>query len=141
MIYYQPKHFRAEELVPPEIMTELKTEALLVMDYRILKTIDTLREYFNKPIIINTWHVGYGDRFYSGYRPFNLAIGARYSQHKFGRAVDCLIVGVKDYNYVRREILSNQNHFSYVTCIEDKVNWLHIDCRATNVQGITLINP
>jgi hypothetical protein len=141
MIYYKPKHFRIEELVPPEIMTVLKDESLLVMDYRILKTIDIIREYLNKPVIINTWHVGNGNRLYCGFRPHHTTVGAQYSQHKFGRAVDCLIVGVKEYDSIRREILNHQNHFSYITCIEDKVNWLHIDCRATDMQGIVLINP
>jgi hypothetical protein len=109
------------------------------MDYRILKTVDVIREFFGKPCTINNWHLG-GSRTNSGYRTPLTATGARWSQHRFGRAVDMLIKDV-DAETARKEILKEKNHFPYVTVIEDKVSWLHVDCRAVSGSDIVLIKP
>ena len=139
MIYYQPKYFQPQELLPPEIYDEIKEEGLWLIDYRMLKTVDILRDFFGKPITINNWVFG-GDRKYSGLRPFNTIVGAKYSQHKYGRAMDCIIMDVPAED-ARHQIMLNQQHFSCITCMEKGVSWLHIDCRATNVPNIILIDP
>jgi len=143
MKYWEPKHFIPQEYVPKEIYDVLGDKSLLVMDYRVLKTDDAIREFFGVPVIINTWHDSkmvkkYGLRRYSGYRPFQCKVGAAFSQHKFGRASDKVVVGI-DIKTVRRAIIDNQRHFPYITVIEDKVSWLHTDCRCIIGSEIQLI--
>ena len=139
MKYYDPKHFKPEEYVPPEIYKELGDKSILLIDYRILKTDDAIREHFGKPVLINNWHTG-GNRIYSGFRPEYVLFGAKYSQHRYGRASDKIIPGL-DINEVRKEILQNQKHFPYITVMEDDVNWLHTDCRCIVDSTIQLIKP
>lgn len=139
MKYYEPKYFLIAELVSKDTYRKLGSKALLTLDYRILKTADTLREFFCKPIKVNDWFTG-GRRNYSGYRNPNCTVGSVFSQHRFGRALDMIIkdVSAKD---ARKAIMSNQNHFPYITAIEDGVSWLHIDCRAIVGSGIYLFKP
>ena len=128
MTYYQPKHFKIQELVPPSTYKELGGQALLVMDYYLLKTIDSIREWFDQPVIINNWLWG-GSRKYSGFRPCGCNVGAKYSQHRYGRACDLLVRGMSAED-VRRQIIANSTHFIHVSCVEGGVEWVHIDCRA-----------
>lgn len=140
LIYYEPRHFLPQELVPPSIYAALKDRSLLVMDYRILKTIDAIREFFDSPVWINTWVYKKRGRKYSGFRPRLSHVGAKYSQHRYGRACDMLIDGVSA-KQAREAILEAQNHFPYITVMEDRVDWLHVDCRAITNKGIQLIQP
>ena len=137
--YYEPRFFLPEEFVPPEVFDDLGERSLLTMDYRILKTADTIRGFFGKPVTINNWVWG-GSRTMAGFRPMGSAIGAKWSQHKFGRAIDCLVRGVPAAD-VRRAILNEPNHFPYITVMEGAVSWLHVDCRSVAGQGINLIDP
>jgi hypothetical protein len=139
MKYQAAKHFKVWELVPPEVFKALGETAWLVMDGRIIQTIDALREAIGRPVIINTWHDG-GSRTWAGFRPATCEIGAVWSQHKYGRAVDCIIPSIGA-EAARKYVLDNSRLFPHITCIEDKVNWLHIDCRPIDNQGITLIQP
>lgn len=105
----------------------------------MLKTLDALRERYGM-VIVNTWHSPflqqhYGYRDQSGYRNrFHYASVAEYlkshSQHKYGRAADCLLVE-RDATaaQVRKDILENPDWFPLITAIEDGVNWLHFDTR------------
>lgn len=145
MKYYTPKHFAVQEYIPPEIYNALGDKSILLMDYRVLKTDDSIREHFGKPIIMNTWHnkklvEKYGVRKYSGFRQAECTIGSVFSQHKYGRASDKIMLYL-DIEEVRKEILKNQKHFPYITVIEDKVSWLHTDCRCIVDSEIQLINP
>jgi len=126
--YYCPKHFDPREFVPPEVYKALGDRCILVMDYRMLKTADQIREFFGLPCIINNWHTG-KDRKYSGFRPFRCTVGATWSQHRFGRALDMIIPTI-DANDARSELIKAPKRFPYVTCMEDNVKWLHVDCRA-----------
>ncbi len=138
MKYYEPKYFRPEEFVPPEVFKQLGEKSLLVMDYRILKTADTLRDTFGK-ITINNWVFG-GQRRYSGFRHATCVIGAVWSQHRFGRGIDALTEKCTP-DEARKEILAHPDHFPYITVMEDKVEWLHVDCRAIAGSNIILIQP
>ena len=52
-----------------------------------------IRDYFGKPVTINNWH-NLGKYEQSGFRRNNTLVGSKYSQHKFGRAIDIKITGV-----------------------------------------------
>jgi hypothetical protein len=135
-VLYRPRFFQVEELVSPTVFNTLGERAWLVMDYRILRTVDAVREFFGRPVTINNWHLG-GNRTCSGFREPTCTVGAKFSQHRFGRAVDLLVRDLSA-DHVRGEILKNLPHFMYVTAMEDGVSWVHLDCRATAGSDIFL---
>ena len=90
---YTCKYFGIKELVCPDwyhfASKRGGVDKLWVMlDERILRTIDKLRDKFG-PIIINNWGAG-GPRKESGLRVFDTPTGAACSPHKVGKAVDFL---------------------------------------------------
>jgi uncharacterized protein YcbK (DUF882 family) len=119
---YKPKYFTWQELMPSP---EYEPYWLILMDERLLITLDAIREHYKRPVIVNTWHKG-GQFKYRGFRPMNLTLGAKYSQHRFGRAVDFDVQGISP-EQVRNDIRSGL--FPEITCIEKDVNWVHIDVR------------
>ena len=144
---YRPKHFALNELVPPDVIQARGEQAWQLMDERILRGADWLREKFG-PCVINGKFNGKGFT-ESGLRNPLTTTGAKWSQHKFGRAVDLkfLKVNVKEvYDY----ILANQpearaNGITTVENINATPTWLHIDCRllpeSYPANGVLVVNP
>jgi hypothetical protein len=102
------------------------------MDERILRGADWLRELFG-PCTINGKFNGKGFT-ESGLRDPFTNTGAKFSQHKFGRALDLKFHKVtcnEVYEYIIRN--PTQARENGITCVEDirdtKGQWLHIDCR------------
>jgi uncharacterized protein YcbK (DUF882 family) len=127
--YWTPQHFKPEELLPPEVLSNLlrqKLDPLIVFDARILWTLDAIRERFDQPITVNNWKSG-GPYSQRGFR--TSTDGAKYSQHRFGRAVDFDILGFTATRF--REMARTHELdacLQYITRIEDNTNWIHIDC-------------
>lgn len=140
MSHYMPKHFGLYEFVPPAQYRALGNRSIILLDYRILKTADMVREWFGVPVTINNWKWGKPRRF-SGWRPPWYRC-ARYSQHFAGRAIDIQVKGLRA-SRIRREILDNYRHFLYITAIERGTpTWTHLDCRCSGRNnGIILVNP
>ncbi len=146
--FYIPKRFRAYEFVPPEIHEALGARSLsYVMDVRTLITADQLRTFFGVPIIINDWYwkreqgVARKDWLTQrGYRLPKSKVGAKYSQHRFGRALDCTLIGISP-TEARDVVVNHPAQFPYVTRVEDAVNWLHVDCANIFHHGIKLFQP
>ena len=121
---YIPRHFKWYELMPSE---EYKPYWLILMDERLLMTLDAIREHYKRPVIVNNWMQG-GSFRNRGFRPMTGDVGAKYSQHRFGRAVDFDVLGIPA-EQVRNDIRSGL--FPEITCIEANVSWVHIDVRNT----------
>lgn len=135
---YKPKKFELYELLPRKFYHDYKYRGdslWYLFDDRLLKTLDELREKFGKTFI-NTWKWG-GKREYSGWRPSDCEVGALFSQHKFGRACDCIFQDHRAQD-VRAWIIDNKNEriFKYITGMEMEIPWLHIDVR--NYNGLLL---
>lgn len=148
-MYYQPKHFVAEEIFPPETIAEHKSAGKFdqiwrLMDGRVLWTQDQLRERYGT-MICNDYAWG-GNNRYRVYRPTAALIDwdhyrrfrevkAKWSsftsQHCHGRGSDSKFTKISA-EEVRRDIKKNPDHdaFQYITCIEEGVSWLHFDTRA-----------
>ncbi|MGB3211202.1 MAG: hypothetical protein WBB19_10895 [Desulforhopalus sp.] len=133
---YIPKYFKPHELVDPVVYEALAANTLKIcrlFDNRVLVTADALRRRFG-PMRINDWFWG-GRRKDSGYRSADSGIGALWSEHKFGRALDPLFTDCEA-EYVRQEILRDPFHpdFKYITCLEmtisgKPISWLHFATR------------
>jgi len=104
----------------------------------MLWTFDAVREYFDKPTIINNYiHAKAGQPVYkeSGLRLAPVGAATR-SQHIYGRAGDLKIQDVTAED-ARKEIMARwrkEPAFRFITAIELDVDWLHIDCRNTNME-------
>lgn len=139
---YRCRHFKIEELVPPELLKLYGEEGCWrLLDERICRSADQFGDQFG-PIVVNNWAAG-GTYRESGLRDFRTATGAENSQHKFGRALD-----LKSKLYTPKQmadyLLSHLDRFPFVTTIEDLAStptWLHIDCRNHGQSGILIVKP
>ena len=129
------------ELVPRDYYQMFKNKPAYfnnLFDDRVLVTLQQLRAQFG-PTTVNDWQWGGGNQ-YRGWRPFNCSIGAKNSQHKFGRAIDCSFKNFTA-DEVRRYILNNPHEFPHIRALEGKVSWLHFDVRTTGQDAIKVFNP
>jgi len=133
------KYFKIHELVPPQVYKDRGVRAWELIDSRLIDVIDALREEFG-PATINSWKWG-GKFKWSGLRTASCKIGAKYSQHRFGRAAD-----LKFKNFTPKQIRQFIREFpphwaeAGIQCIENKTGtWLHVDVR--NCTPIKWINP
>jgi len=142
---YKSKHFIIQEYVPPAVYAARGDKAWQLIDDRLLRMDDICREHFG-PIIINTWHSAhlikkYTYRSQSGLRTTEFynnqaEFDRSYSQHKYGRASDKLLVSGYGYDKARAFIIDNDHLFKDIKGMEEGVNWLHTDVR--NSQSLML---
>lgn len=138
---YYPQYFELYELLPPEVYSyedmvaqeKHLQKGWSLLDNRLLKTIDIVREIIGKPLICNTWYQD-GDRKNSGYRTLGGTVGVLKSQHKEGKAVD-LICPYMSAEEMRQMIIANQDRLPYPIRIERDVTWLHIDVKDMDYKG------
>jgi hypothetical protein len=139
MQYYRPKHFELYELVPRVTYETLGEKAWLLLDPRTLISGDQVRDFFGVPCTANNWQAG-DNKDSRGWRPGDDPDGAEHSQHKYGRALDLIIKGVSGAQ-ARDVIMNHQEHFPFITRIEDGTPHLHFDCAPVFHRGIYLFQP
>jgi len=137
--------FYLDEVIPPEIYSVRGEKSLALMDDRILKGLQLLRTYARVPFVINNWQGG-GKFHESGLRLPNTRTGAKWSQHKFGRALD-----IKPKGMTIRQLFAilkahedefvSQGLITTVENIDFTLTWLHIDCRNTGIDKLLIVNP
>jgi len=131
-----PKNFYLEHYRPANI-----PKMWNVFDYRLKYTMDRLRKRYG-PLVANDWYWG-GVNQYRGWRPTDCIVGADFSQHKYGRAIDLKTTKKTDGTVftIRDDI--NHEDFKYITCVEMNITWLHIDVRDYNKEkfGILKVYP
>jgi hypothetical protein len=136
-------YFYVQELVPKAIFDQFNGQSWQFIQPEIIETINVIREYFNRPVIVNDWMNG-GKLEYRGYRPplytkniKNFILSARHSMHYFGAAVD-LSVHQMLADEVRGVILSKSHIFPHVKRMEEGVSWVHLDIKETGKDDIVL---
>lgn len=137
-------NFSLKEFVPPKIWRQFGKSSRWFIDERILDLAQFTREFFDRPMIINNWHVG-GDFTERGYRLPNTDTGATYSQHKYGRAIDFNVAG-QSADKTREVIFDNESAFMEegLTTLEHgdiADTWVHADIRNTNRDEIFIVTP
>lgn len=129
---YKCKYFSIKELVSPELLKTIPESTLWTMfDDRLLKCADLIREKYGACTVNAS---GLMD---CGLRDWTSKTGAKYSAHKFGRALDLHIRSIElqyqgkksaktaQYNRVREQLLA-EDRFDCLN-FEDNISWLHID--------------
>jgi len=123
------EHFDIEEFVPRGIFDQYGAKSIWYIDQQLIEGAEWLRSHFNAPITINNWHTG-GKFQERGFRVPTTTTGARFSQHKFGRAIDFNVQGMTS-DGVAKELIGLA-HTSHFTTIEDPKftqGWTHLDLR------------
>lgn len=146
---YKSKRFALHELVDKEMYKKFKLTKMLdklwvIIDPKILITIDDIKKFYKKTITINNWGYG-GYRQWSCVRRYGKPYYNYLSQHStyshLCSAIDFVVKGV-DSLQVQKDLLQNQQKFAYLKRIEkDTIGWTHIDCKYTNHNGIYVFNP
>lgn len=135
--------FYLDEFIPPDIYNERGAKAISLIDVRIVMAAQYLRGIIDKPIICNNWWRG-GQFRERGLRRGDTKTGARWSQHKYGRGLDFHVIGMTP-QQIQSVILQSEEMFishQWITVMEDvrdTPTWVHIDCRYTNSEKITIV--
>lgn len=139
---YRPEFFQLHELVPKDVYQDYPEHILWsVFDPYILMTADGLRRRYGK-MVANTWYWG-GLNQFRGWRPPWCSIGAPLSMHRFGRAIDLdpVEVTAEEIRDDMRRLPDIILAFKYITRVEDKVSWLHVDRANVISDEIVFFNP
>jgi len=150
--------FDIRELVPEAIWDVYGERSVWFIDPRTIAFLQELRDILEEiypkqvSVVVNNWHTG-GNRSRSGFRLPTETIGAKFSQHKFGRAVDIQVfVGNSkdrtqlDSKEVSRIIFVNEQRLmakglTTVENVEYTKGWNHLDCRPTGLSKLLVVNP
>lgn len=137
-------NFYLDELVPESILTARGEKAIQLLDMRIIKAAQFIRDQLGETVYINNWYQG-GNLDECGLRTFGTKTGAVYSQHKFGRALDLHSpAGVKAMLEVVKKFEKILIADQLLTTVEDisfTPTWLHIDCRWTGLDKLLIVQP
>ena len=123
------KYFGIKELVSKACYEKLGEAAWEKFAPEIIDTIDFLREGIGLPMTVNNWQWG-GTGNHRGYRWSDCIIGAKYSAHKEGKAVDISVKGWTDEQF-EKWIVDHEAKLPHKIRIEvENTNTkLHIDTR------------
>lgn len=139
MRQYRCKYFKIKELVHPSFLTTNENILWMLLDERVLKGADRIRELYGACTVNAD---GLTD---CGLRKMDSKTGAVFSAHKFGRALDLHIRSIelegakikssverkkfkiKEYNKVRERLMI-MPEFDYLV-FENGISWLHIACQ------------
>ena len=137
-------NFRLEEFIDPDTFKKYGEQSIWFIDVRIVTLAQFIRERIGKPCTVNNWHSG-GSYQYSGFRPPTCSIGAKLSQHRFGRGIDLKVKGMTA-DELRQDIENNYSIYRKVglTTIEDVAyapTWCHIDIRETGLDTLKIVKP
>ena len=124
----ESKYFKAQEFVSPKIYDIFGELSWNFISPVMVEAANFIRDKAGVMVLING--VNYQ---YSGYREYDCPIGAKYSEHKFGRAIDIKLkymTGRDIFNFVMK--FEDELIAIGVTRIEDPEytkTWLHLDCK------------
>ena len=150
------KNLFLDEYIPRELYLQHynKPNRLIgLIDDRLPLADQALRDKFGSVTINNWW--GLSDEQFnieinkpskerwlrneSGLRLPGTETGAKLSQHFFGRASDKLFKNATAEEV--REYIKKWYHILGITCIEDKVSWVHSDLRYVRGTDLLIVKP
>ena len=84
------EYFNIEEFVPEDIYLQFGEKAWWFIRPEIVAIADKIRLLLNRTVLINDWSLR-GQAQYRGFRPADCKIGAKFSQHRMGAAIDIVV--------------------------------------------------
>jgi hypothetical protein len=127
------ENFTLQEFLPKSVYTQFGESGLWFVDPRLIKSAQWLRKMLGVQLIINNWNTG-GTFQNRGFRPNTSPQYKPFSQHSFGRAIDCHSPNMP-HRDVYKWVLDNQDlilantSFTTVEDISIATSWLHLDIR------------
>jgi len=129
------KYFDTREFVDQKTWKMLGIKSAWLIDPKIVRICDLLREKTGVPVVVNNWHYAKSGSIYkaSGFRAKWETVGAELSQHRTGRAADVKVSGMKPAQVVNL-IIAHQTAFmdaglTTIEAIAYTPTWTHLDCR------------
>lgn len=137
--------FELQEFVPRETFNLYGVKSTWFINKNVVVSMVFLRNWFDASITINNWHTS-GKFQQRGYRVPDSNVGAKFSQHKFGKAIDFNVAGLAS-DEVAKRIMDNwpelRQHVAFTT-MEDPAftkGWTHLDTRWNNSDTLLIVKP
>lgn len=129
---YRPKYFKLHELFPPDLYAQYKNQPEYLwrlFDEFVLEALDIVKEFYGMAKVTVNNYYWKGPRKESGLRNPFTKTGAKLSAHKFARAVDFRVEGVKSAQ-VQADIKAGklpERFYELINCVElDTDGWTHM---------------
>ena len=136
------RNFSLQEFVPGFMYEEYRASARWFLNQGLVIGMQKLRHHFGASVIVNTWHNG-GELNYRGYRPPDCEVGAYFSQHKRGNAVDFNVRGMTSDEVfdccLRHEDTLLEYGFTTIENKEIATSWTHLDMRWTGLDKLLIV--
>lgn len=138
-------NFFLDEFIDPSIYAARGERSVALMDHRMIMFAQWLREAAGRPLTINNWASG-GQFRESGLRRSDTRTGAKWSQHKYGRAIDIKCQGLTPRELfaivkANEAYLIQHQLCTTIENLEYTVSWLHCDCRFTGLDRLLIVDP
>jgi hypothetical protein len=134
-------NFVLEEFVDPGTYKRYGEKSIWFIDPKVINIAQLLRDLTGSSVTINNWKVG-GSYSLSGLRPFK-SIGAKMSQHKFGRGIDVKIKGwtPEDIHELIKDnwVLFKKEGLTVIEDVSLTPSWTHLDCRFTGLDYLLIV--
>ncbi len=128
-------NFFLDEFIHPEIYAARGARSIELIDPRMILLAQFIRTGIGKSITINNWFSG-GKRVNSGLRTFTGTVGATWSQHRYGNAIDIQVAGitpeeVHEFLFKHEKTLIEKGWLTTLEHLDDTPTWSHLDNRYT----------
>lgn len=132
-------NFYLNEFVSKEIYAQWGDKSIWFLDKRLFLLSQFFRDRFGVTTINNDQYN------YSGFREPECKVGAKLSQHRFGRAMDLKFKNATAQE-VYKDVIENYDLYkkfglTTVENIDKTPTWLHCDLRNTNQEELLIVNP
>lgn len=139
------KYFVIKELVSKQVYEKYGEGAWKFIDEKLIITLDQIREFFGKPIVVNIYGRGLEQRGLRANCDYLVKdktdSGILYiSQHVLGKAVDFNVIGLS-VQTTYKAIIDNQDKFPYLKRLENiklTPTWIHADVANTGKERLEI---
>jgi hypothetical protein len=136
------KNFFLDEFIDPSVYAARGPRSIELIDNRLIQAAQFIRDGIG-PIVINNWATG-GPRRLSGLRPHNTTVGAKWSQHKFGNALDIVSLRLEPsevHAFIRRHerMFIDKGWITTLEDLRDTPTWTHLDNRYTGLDRFLIV--
>jgi hypothetical protein len=136
-------YFDVREFVCPRTFKMLGVKSAWLIDPKIVRVCDLLRELVGAPVTVNNWHYAapHENKYVaSGFRAVWEKVGGQLSQHRRGCAADVKVKGMSPAALLS-VIMAHGDRFdaaglTTIESIDFTPNWLHLDTRP-RLKGIS----